>query len=163
NHLDLAIAVALLVAYGQLPGELLDGRLLVGELGLDGAVRPVRGALAIADLAARSGRRELLLPVADAGEAAAIAGVAVFGGGDQARPGGPRGAGQTMLARARAGIRPPLSQADAIAVTKSHSRGAERPPSGLVRERPFRAPRAGVSGAGLIGGGPLPRPGEVSL
>ncbi len=216
NHLDLAIAVALLVAYGQLPGELLDGRLLVGELGLDGAVRPVRGALAIADLAARSGRRELLLPVANAGEAAAIAGVAVFGVGGLAEalghlhgsvaipaalPGddvppphagtdfaeirgqvaakralevaaagghnalliGPPGAGKTMLARALAGILPPLSQAEAIAVTKIHSLVAERPPSGLVRERPFRAPHAGVSGAGLIGGGPLPRPGEVSL
>lgn len=76
---------------------------------------------------------------------------------------GPPGAGKTMLARALAGILPPLSQAEAIAVTKIHSLVAERPPSGLVRERPFRAPHAGVSGAGLIGGGPLPRPGEVSL
>src|SRR5450432_3867690 len=53
NHLDLAIALALLVAHGQLPQETLAGRVLCGELGLDGAVRSVRGGLAIADLAAR--------------------------------------------------------------------------------------------------------------
>src|SRR4029079_19022870 len=47
NHLDLAIALALLAAYGQLPQELLTGRLLCGELGLDGTVRPVRGGLAV--------------------------------------------------------------------------------------------------------------------
>ncbi|HLF55631.1 MAG TPA: magnesium chelatase domain-containing protein, partial [Thermoanaerobaculia bacterium] len=51
NHLDLAIAVALLSAHGVIGGDRLERRLLVGELGLDGAVRPVRGALSIADAA----------------------------------------------------------------------------------------------------------------
>ena len=62
NHLDLAIAAALLAALGEIPQEALDGRLLCGELGLDGSVRPVRGGLAIADLATRDGMRELVLP-----------------------------------------------------------------------------------------------------
>lgn len=79
NHLDLAIALALLAAYGQISEEHLAGRLFCGELGLDGTVRPVRGGLAVADLAARLGVRELLLPAANGPEAAALGGVPVFG------------------------------------------------------------------------------------
>src|SRR5436190_4847438 len=78
NHLDLAIALALLAAHGQIPQKALDGRLLCGELGLDGSVRSVRGGLAIADLGARLAMRELLLPAANAGEAAALGSVAVI-------------------------------------------------------------------------------------
>ncbi len=70
NHLDVAIAVALLAALGQLPAQVLEGRLLAGELGLDGTVRPIRGALAFADLASHIGVTELLLPEAVAGQAA---------------------------------------------------------------------------------------------
>lgn len=72
NHLDLAIALAQLAALDQLPRDALDRRLFCGELGLDGLVRPVRGALAIADLARREGLRELILPASNAGEAAAL-------------------------------------------------------------------------------------------
>jgi len=79
NHLDLAIAVALLAAHGVLSPELLEGRLVVGELGLDGAVRPVRGALSIADAARRSGCGELLLPAPNAAEAAALEHVPAIG------------------------------------------------------------------------------------
>jgi len=78
NHLDLAIAVALLCAHGHLPQEALDGRLLCGELGLDGMVRAVRGGLAIADLAHREGCREVLLPAPNAAEAAALGTVPVL-------------------------------------------------------------------------------------
>lgn len=78
NHLDLAIALGLLAAHGALPQSALEGRLLCGELGLDGAIRPVRGGLAIADLAGRMALRELLLPAANAGEAAALGGVPVI-------------------------------------------------------------------------------------
>jgi magnesium chelatase family protein len=79
NHLDLAIALALLAAYEQIPQEALDGRLICGELGLDGAVRSVRGGLAIADLARRLGCREVLLPAANAAEAAALEALPVVG------------------------------------------------------------------------------------
>jgi magnesium chelatase family protein len=72
NHLDLAIALALLAAHGAVPPEHLAGRLVIGELGLDGGVRPIRGALAIADSAAALGCRQLVLPRANAGEAAAL-------------------------------------------------------------------------------------------
>jgi magnesium chelatase family protein len=79
NHLDLAIALAMLAAYEQLPQESLDGRLISGELGLDGAVRSVRGGLAIADLGYRLGTREVLLPAPNAAEAAALEAVPVIG------------------------------------------------------------------------------------
>ncbi|HSM52452.1 MAG TPA: magnesium chelatase domain-containing protein, partial [Thermoanaerobaculia bacterium] len=78
NHLDLAIALALLAAHGHLPQDELAGRLVCGELGLDGTIRSVRGGLAIADLASRLAARELLLPRASAGEAAALGGVPVI-------------------------------------------------------------------------------------
>jgi magnesium chelatase family protein len=78
NHLDLAIALAMLAAYGHLPEDALAGRLICGELGLDGAIRSVRGGLAIADLGRRLGAREVLLPLANAPEAAALDAVPVI-------------------------------------------------------------------------------------
>ena len=79
NHLDLAIALALLSAYDQIPPDCLDRRLFCGELGLDGGIRPIRGALAIAELGDNQGVREVLLPVANSAEAAALDAVPVVG------------------------------------------------------------------------------------
>jgi magnesium chelatase family protein len=76
---------------------------------------------------------------------------------------GPPGSGKTMLARRLPGILPPLCRSEAIAVTKIHSLAGEGADGGLRCERPFRSPHAHSSGAGLIGGGSVPRPGEVSL
>ncbi|HKI03636.1 MAG TPA: YifB family Mg chelatase-like AAA ATPase [Thermoanaerobaculia bacterium] len=217
NHLDLVIALAMLVAYEHLPQEALDGRLICGELGLDGAVRSVRGGLAIADLGYRLGAREVLLPFANAAEAAALEAVPIIGvrglaeavqhltgagslpptlsppisadicagspdlsevrgqetakralevaaaGGHNLLFLGPPGSGKTMLARRLPGLLPPLTLAEAIAVTKIHSLVAEEPPAGLLHQRPFRSPHTGTSTAGLIGGGSNPRPGEASL
>jgi len=218
NHLDLAIALALLAAHGAIPGEALAGRLLCGELGLDGALRPVRGGLAIADLGGRLGCRELMLPIANAAEAAATDALPVLGLGslgdalahllgerplEPARASapvvihareagvdlsevrgqetakralevaaagghnlifvGPPGAGKTLLARALPRLLPALTPVEAVAVTKIHSLVADEPPAGLLATRPFRAPHANISTPGLVGGGPLPRPGEVSL
>jgi len=217
NHLDLAIALALLAAHGALAAESLAGRLLVGELGLDGSIRPIRGALAIADSAARFGASELLLPAANAGEAAALESIPAIGvdtlpqtvehllgerplvptpyreedpglpecgldlagvrgqavakraleiaaaGGHNLLFLGPPGAGKTLLARCLPGLLPALDREEAVAVTKIHSAVADRPPAGLLRRRPFRSPHAGVSPAGLVGGGPFSRPGEASL
>jgi magnesium chelatase family protein len=77
---------------------------------------------------------------------------------------GPPGAGKTMLARRVAGILPPLGFDEALEVTAVHSvAGLLAPGTGLLCERPFRAPHHTISNAALIGGGSQPRPGEVSL
>ncbi len=215
SHLDLAIALALLAAHEMIPGEVLANRLICGELGLDGAIRPVRGALAIADLGRRLGVFEVLVPAANAREAAALDGVTAIGaaslaeavehllgirpleaaaptgpevleagsvdlaevkGQDSARRAlevaaagahnllfvGPPGSGKTLLARALPGILPPLSRNEAIEVAKIHS-VAGIGGDGIRERRPFRAPHASISQAGLIGGGSVPRPGEVTL
>ncbi|HEX2864563.1 MAG TPA: YifB family Mg chelatase-like AAA ATPase [Deinococcales bacterium] len=75
---------------------------------------------------------------------------------------GPPGSGKTMLARRAVGLRPPLSREEALEVTRIHS-AAGRLPRGLMRLPPFRSPHHTVSDAGLIGGGSVPKPGEVSL
>jgi magnesium chelatase family protein len=72
--LDLAIALTILAATGSLPQEVLDGRLICGELGLDGTIRSIRGGLAMAELGRGHECRELLLPAVNAAEAVALGG-----------------------------------------------------------------------------------------
>jgi len=77
---------------------------------------------------------------------------------------GPPGSGKTMLARRLPGLLPELTLEEALDVTRVHSvSGLLAAGHGLVRQRPFRSPHHNVSGVGLIGGGSVPRPGEVSL
>lgn len=213
--LDLPVAVGLLRLCGfQAPEEV--PRVLVGELGLGGEVRPVRGALCLALAARDAGFAEIVLPAANAAEAAAVGGVRVIpvahlaetvahllgsrpipparapravppvavpdfaevrgqavarraaeiaaAGGHHLLLVGPPGSGKTMVARRLPGILPPLTLPEAIEVTKIHSvAGALAPGSGLVSAPPFRAPHHGISGPGLVGGGPRPAPGEISL
>jgi len=214
---DLPIALGILVAAGEFPADALDGTAVLGELGLDGEVRPVRGVLSLADRCAAEGMRTLVVPRANAAEAAVVPGLRVLAaptleavlawlhgraplaeategdaepetmppldladvrGQPSARRAlevaaaglhnillvGPPGAGKSMLARRLPGILPPLSRAEAVEVTKVYSvAGRMRPGQGLLRLRPFRAPHHTISDAGLVGGGPWPRAGEVSL
>jgi magnesium chelatase family protein len=76
---------------------------------------------------------------------------------------GPPGAGKTMLAQRLPGILPPLSFDEALETTMVYSTAGLLGGSGLVAARPIRAPHHTVSAAGLIGGGPTVRPGEISL
>ena len=77
---------------------------------------------------------------------------------------GPPGTGKTMLARAMPGILPPLASAEALEVTRIYSvSGMLDAGESLLRRRPFRSPHHGISGAGMVGGGTNPMPGEVSL
>ena len=218
---DLPIALGILVASGQveLDGE-LGGMAVVGELGLDGAVRPVRGVLPIAMAAAQAKLARIIVPLANVREAAVVDGLDVRGaptlaaliehlagravlpratadlaacfaerstndvdfaevrGQEHAKRAleiaaagahnvlmvGPPGGGKTMLARRLPTILPPLSLAEALETTRVHSvAGTLRAGESLLVSRPFRAPHHTVSDAGLIGGGSIPRPGEVSL
>jgi magnesium chelatase family protein len=218
---DLPIAIGILAASGQIPDDKLARTLLLGELGLEGDLRPIRGALPIALAARALGCSDLVLPASNVAEAAVVDGVNVRGAAtlaavcdhlsgsvpiepasanaahgnsrlsrnadvdladvraqvaakralEVAAAGshnllmlGAPGAGKTMLARRLPTILPPLTRAEALDVTRIHSvAGLLRTGDALIDERPFRAPHHTVSYAGLIGGGAIPRPGEVSL
>ncbi len=77
---------------------------------------------------------------------------------------GPPGAGKTLLARAMPSILPRMSVDEALDVTRVYSVADQLPPdTPLIQNRPFRSPHHTISHAGLVGGGNLPRPGEISL
>lgn len=230
---DLPIAVGILAASEQKTFPALDKYLVMGELGLDGSVREVQGALPFADLATTLGLSGCILPVRSAMEATECGDLSIFGvetltdvlrileeredcsdllvwntklyrkltretkrdqktsghdvmdfseiiGQEGAKRGveiaaagghnlimvGPPGSGKSSLAKAMAGILPPMTTEEAVVTSKIYSvAGLKGSRTGLIRTRPFRAPHYSASLPAIIGGGAGAdiRPGEVTL
>jgi magnesium chelatase family protein len=139
-------------------------------------VYPVRTLPEAVDLAGRVDRPEppppspVILPIRVVPDLADVRGQALArraleiaaAGGHNLLLSGPPGSGKTMLARRLAGILPPLTPEEALETTAIHSAGGARLDA-LITERPFRSPHHTASEAALVGGGSIPRPGEVSL
>jgi magnesium chelatase family protein len=217
---DLAIALGILTATDQAKLNGFEKYMFIGELSLDGEVKPVRGVLPIAVCAAQEGVDYLVLPEANAREAAVVKGPKImpvktlaglvghlngerqieclnmnvddiFGGKTEydvdfadvkgqenvkralevAASGahncfllGAPGCGKTMLARRLPTILPAMTFEEALEVTKIHSIAGTLPHgASLITNRPFRSPHHTISDIGLVGGGSVPKPGEISL
>ena len=215
GRFDLPIALGILAASGQIPGNALNEYEFAGELSLSGQLRPIRGALAMVLAAGDRGRR-FVLPGESASEAALANGVGILSassllevcahltghsqlpecvapeldskqaddypdladvrGQGQAKRAleiaaagghsmlliGPPGTGKSMLALHLPGLLPPMTQAAAL------ESAAVLSLAGQFRTQdfgphPYRSPHHTASSAALVGGGGVPRPGEISL
>lgn len=217
---DLPIAIAILSATGIISQDILSNYVILGELSLDGRVKPVKGSLSMALAAKEAGISGIIVPEENSQEAGVVAGISVFpvkrldqlidflrgfsqikaekvdicdifknqysggldlsevrgqehvkralevaaSGGHNLIMIGPPGSGKTMLAKRIPTILPPISFEESLETTKVFSvSGKLNGNQSIVTSRPFRSPHHTISDAGLIGGGHVPRPGEVSL
>ncbi len=217
---DLPIAVGILASTGLVQSRTVERYIILGELALDGKLRPVKGALPISTIETKLDIDGIILPKENANEASIARNFPIYpmenlretveflNGNNEHKPYvidseltdssrkeydinfsevkgqenvkralevasagghntimiGPPGSGKTMLARRIATILPNLTFEESLSTTKIHSvAGMLNSGQALVTRRPFRSAHHSISDAGLIGGGHIPKPGEVSL
>lgn len=217
---DLPIALGILTATEQIRNNMLEKYAFLGELSLDGGIKPVKGILPMVLSAREAGVDNIVLPVENVDEAAVVKGVNVLpakniidvvnhlngeseikrhevdiesffnrsiaydvdfadvkgqetvkralevaaSGGHNCLMIGSPGCGKTMIAKRLPTILPFMTFEEALDVTKIHSIAGDLPANtSLITQRPFRAPHHSISNVSLIGGGKIPKPGEISL
>ena len=217
---DLAIALGILASTDQINSKHLNEYGILGELSLDGHIQPVRGTLPVALAILKSNLKGLILPLANAQEAAIAKNVKIYPmktlneaigflndpgdirsyqlddskfiskppdhdidfsdvqgqahvkrGLEIAASGnhnilliGPPGSGKSMLAKRLPTILPDMSMSESLETTKIHSvMGLLSNDLGIVSSRPFRSPHHTTSDVAIVGGGSIPKPGEVTL
>jgi magnesium chelatase family protein len=219
---DLPICIGMLTAMEYLPEEYTEGILFLGEIGLNGEIRPVRGVLPVVMAAKTEGVKECIVPTDNASEGSIVPGITVRGASDlksvveylinkddsllpathtdpeslfnenagvipdfdevrgQERAKraavisaagfhsllmtGPPGAGKSMIARRIPGILPPLTLPESLELTSIYSVAGKMPKGkALICTRSFQSPHHTITGQALVGGGPVPMPGIISL
>lgn len=214
---DLPIAISILLSMNKISQKRMEKTLIIGELGLNGAVKKMNGVLSVVHLAKECGFIECIVPKGNEQEAAIVTGIKVIAveslreayeylvGLREVKPSvskddwmvkeevgmdyseicgqtlakraieiavagrhnvllvGPPGAGKSMMAQRIPTIMSDLSFEESLEITKIYSISGMLEKGGMIKKRPFRSPHHTIPKAALVGGGRIPKVGEITL